>query len=166
MMSYLPGIRLTFLLVFLFSVAAMASMLYMQYAMGLPPCALCVTQRILMMGLGFTALAAAIHNPKHWGRHVYAGVGLGFALGGVYIANHHRWIQGLPEDQVPACGPGLGYLWENFPILDVLKLLLRGDGNCADVQWTFLSLSIPAWALVGFIGLALVFVWQLLRQRA
>jgi disulfide bond formation protein DsbB len=163
MTNYLPGMRLCFLLVFIFSVGAMASMLYMQHVMGLPPCALCITQRIFMMGLGFTALIAAIHNPKLWGRRVYAVVGLAFSGGGVFFANHHRWLQNLPEDQVPACGPGLDYLWENFPVLDALKLLLRGDGNCAEVQWTFLTLSIPEWALVAFIGLGGVFIWQLLR---
>jgi len=166
MIRYLPGIRLCFLLLFLFSVGAIASMLYMQHVMGLPPCALCITQRVFMIALGITALIAAIHNPRTWGHRVYAGVGLGFALGGVYFANHHRWLQSLPEDQVPACGPGLNYLLENFPLMEALQLLLRGDGNCAEVQWTFLSLSIPQWALVGFIGLSAIFIWQMLRSKA
>jgi len=165
MAKFLPGIRVCFLLIFLFSVGAMASMLYMQYAMDLLPCALCITQRICMIALGLVALVAAIHNPVGWGRRVYASAGLLAALGGVYIANHHRWIQSLPDDQVPSCGPGLGYLWENFPILDVLKLLLRGDGNCHDIVWQFLGLSITGWSLVAFSGLSVVFIWQLIRPR-
>ena len=143
----------------------MASMLYMQHAMGLLPCALCVTQRVFMIALGVVALIAGIHNPKGWGRRVYAVLGLVASLGGTYFANHHRWIQSLPEDQVPACGPGLDYMLENFPITQVLELLLRGDGNCHDILWTFLGLSIPGWSLVGFASLSAVFLWQLLRHR-
>ena len=165
MNQFLPGTRLGFLIIFLGCFAAIASMLYMQYVMGLEPCALCVTQRVAMITAGTVALIAFIHNPKAWGRRVYAGLGLASALGGAYIANHHRWLQGLPEDQVPTCGPGLGYLWENFPILDVLKLLLRGDGNCHDVLWSFLGLTIPGWSLVAFICLSGIYLWQLLRQN-
>ncbi len=117
-----------------------------------------------MISLGLVGLAAAIHNPKAWGRKVYAALGLIASLGGVYFANHHRWIQGLPEDQVPACGPGLDYMLDNFPLTQVLELLLRGDGNCHDILWTFLGLSIPGWALLGFVCLSAAFVWQIIRR--
>ncbi len=165
MKNYLPSIRLTYLLIFLFSVAAMASMLFMQYVMELEPCYLCIVQRVFMMSLGFIALLAFIHNPKDWGRRVYALLGLAVSLGGVFFAIRHVWIQNLPEDQVPVCGPGFDYLWENFPILEVTQLLMRGDGNCHEVVWSFLGLSIPGWSAIGFTGISLVYVWQILRSK-
>ena len=44
-------------------------------------------------------------------------------------------------------------------------MLLQGDGNCAEVQWTFLSLSIPAWTLLCFLFLALLGVSQIMRKN-
>ena len=165
MTRYLPGIRLCFFLIFLFSVCAMASMLYMQYGMGFEPCYLCIVQRVFMIGLGLVALLAAIHNPKHWGRRIYAGLGGAVAIGGAFFAGRHVWIQNLPEDQVPVCGPGYDYLRENFPIIEVAKLLMRGDGNCHEIVWSFLGLSIPGWSFVGFTCITVVFAWQLLRSK-
>ena len=165
MTKFLPGLRLTYFLIFVFSVLAMASMLFMQYVMELEPCYLCIVQRVFMIGLGLVALLAAIHNPATWGRKVYALLGLAVSMGGLFFAGRHVWIQNLPEDQVPMCGPGFDYLWENFPLLEVTQLLMRGDGNCHEVVWSFLGLSIPGWALVGFGGISLVYGWQLLRSR-
>ena len=74
-------------------------------------------------------------------------------------------LQNLPEDQVPACGPSLEYMLDTLPLSETFKLVMMGDGNCADVQWTFLGLSIPEQALVLFVGLLLVNLWQLLRSN-
>ena len=41
-------------------------------------------------------------------RFVAAGIGAG-------IAGRHVWLQHLPPDQVPACGPGLSYMVESMP---------------------------------------------------
>ena len=165
MIQFVPSIRLCFWLIFLFSVTAMAAMLFMQYGMELEPCYLCIVQRVFMIGLGVVALVAAVHNPQSWGRRVYALLGLGLSLGGVFFAGRHVWIQNLPEDQVPVCGPGFDYLWENFPLLEVTQLLMRGDGNCHEVVWSFLGLSIPGWSIIGFSFVSLVYLWQLLRVK-
>lgn len=165
MLNYLPPIRLTNWLIFLFAVLAMASMYYMQFVMDLVPCPLCITQRLFMIALGLIGLVAALHHPKKLGQRVYAAIGLLFSAGGWFFAFRHVQLQNLPEDQVPACGPSLSYLMENFPLMDAIEVLLRGDGNCAEVVWTFLGLSIPGWSLVGFSAITLVFVWQLLRRQ-
>ena len=115
------------------------------------------------MAVGVVALIAAIHNPGKTGLRVYALLQSLAALTGIAVAGRHVWIQSLPEDQVPACGPGLKYMFENFPLMNALKLLLRGDGNCAVIDWTFLGLSIPAWVLICCIGLLALNVWQFLR---
>lgn len=152
------------LVIFLGCSGLILTALYMQHAMALIPCALCITQRVFVMLVGLTALAACIHNPDRHGRRIYAALGIIGALIGGGFSARHVWLQSLPEDLVPACGPGLGYLLENFPLQQAISVLLQGDGNCATVEWTFLSLSIPAWTLVAFAGLVAINVLQLLRR--
>ena len=66
------------------------------------------------------------------------------------------WLQSLPEDQVPACGPPADYLFEVLDFSEALSMLLQGDGNCAEVQWTLLGISIPGWTLLGFVVLVIM----------
>jgi disulfide bond formation protein DsbB len=71
----------------------------------------------------------------------------------------------LPEDQVPACGPGFSYMLDNFPLMDTLNFLLKGDGNCAEVSWRFLGIfSIPELALMGFVALFSLCLYQAFRK--
>jgi disulfide bond formation protein DsbB len=153
----------------LFIVLAVAGLLatgyYMQFVMHLEPCMLCMSQRLCFMGLGLMALLALAHNPAGVGRKVYGLLGVLFAVGGGLLASRQLWLQSLPKDQVPACGPGLDYVLQTFPFLEAVEIMLRGDGNCAQVDWTFLGLSIAGWSWIWFVGFAGVLVWQALRRN-
>lgn len=139
---------------FLACVAGMAFALYLQYYKGYEPCPMCIFQRVAMIASGVFFLAAAIHGPKAWGRWVYAALaGLAATAGGL-ISARHVWLQSLPEDQVPACGPTLAYLMDMFPLKEVVTMILKGDGNCAKIDAQWLGLSLPMWTLIAFIGLA------------
>ena len=81
------------------------------------------------------------------------------SLSGVAVAGRHIWIQNLPKDQVPACGPGLEYMLETMPLANVWKELMHGSGECAAKGWTFLTLGIPEWSLLCYIALG---VWAVL----
>ncbi len=140
-------------LIFMACVCAMLCALYFQYVMGLPPCPLCITQRVFICLVGVLAFMALIHNPKASGINFYAVLTGLSAAAGAFFAGRQVWLQSLPEDQVPACGPPLDYIMNNFPILDALQVLLAGDGNCAEVTWRFIGLSMPSWVLIIFIGL-------------
>ena len=96
---------------------------------------------------------------------IYAGLTMLAAIAGGSFSSRQLYLQGLPEDQVPACGPGLSYMLEAFPLNQTLTAMLTGDGNCAEVVWTFLGLSIPAWTLVAFISVAGSALYLLLRER-
>ncbi len=133
---------------------AMGFALYLQYVEGLEPCAMCVFQRVAMLGCGLFFLLGAIHGPSGRGRWVYSGLAASAALVGLGIAARHVWLQSLPADQVPACGPALNYLMDVMPVWEVVQTILRGDGNCAVIDWRFLGLSLPAWTGVGFFLLA------------
>lgn len=162
----LPGIRATFALIAAGCLGLIVTALYLQEILGLHPCPLCITQRIFVILVGLTALIAAIHMPARTGRLIYASLGALFAIIGAGVSARHVWIQHLPADQVPACGPGLEYMFETFPIMEALALLFQGDGNCAEVVWQFLGLSIPSWTLIAFVGLLALNLWQGLRARA
>ena len=138
---------------------------YLQYFEGQDPCPLCLLQRGCYYGIGLALAAGAIHGPARLGARIYAGAAFLFALGGIVTAARQVWLQHLPPDQVPACGPDLFYMVENFPLARTLQLLLRGSGQCAEVHWRFLGLSIAEWSLACFAGLALCALWLAFRKK-
>ncbi|WP_049631049.1 disulfide bond formation protein B [Cellvibrio sp. pealriver] len=159
----IPGIRTTNLIIFLTCTAMMLAAAYMEHVMKMVPCSLCITQRGFVVLTGIIALIAAIHNPALTGRRVYAVLGIISPILGACFAGRQLWLQSLPADQVPACGPGLSYMFEVFPFMEAMKLLLQGDGNCAHVD-KILGVSLAAWTLIAFIGLAVVNLYQLIRK--
>lgn len=141
---------------FLVCALMMAFALYSQHIGGLNPCPLCVFQRIAVIGLGLVFLAAAIHDPARLGKRIYAGIIVVIAAGGIAVAGRHLWLQSLPPDQVPTCGPPLDYILDAFPLAQALSMIFEGSGECAVVDWTFAGLSMPAWVLISllFLGAA------------
>ena len=147
--------RPLFLGAFLICVALMATALTFQYAMKLEPCPLCILQRMFVIALGGVMLVAAVHNPALTARRVYGVLIVVLGVFGMVVAGRHVWLQNLPADQVPECGPGLEYLLDAFPLAEALSIVFRGSGECADVQWVFLGLTIPGWTLVIFTAFTL-----------
>jgi disulfide bond formation protein DsbB len=145
----------------------MSFALYAEHQLLMEPCPLCVFQRIAVISMGIVFLLLAIHNPAPgWANRIYL-VLLDLAvLGGIVVAGRHVWLQNLPPDKLPSCGPGLGYMLENFPLGNALKQVFSGSGECATVDWSFLGLSMPAWVLVCVTGLAGIGLWNnFLRLR-
>ncbi|HUR40263.1 MAG TPA: disulfide bond formation protein B [Verrucomicrobiae bacterium] len=141
---------------FVACVGAMAFALYLEHFQNLEPCPMCMFQRVAMVAAGLVFLAGAIHGPHQAGRWVYAVLAAAMAGGGVFIAARHVWLQGLPPDQVPACGPTLDYLMNVLPLTEVIRTIISGDGNCAKIDAAFLGVSLPGWTLVAFVGLVLL----------
>jgi disulfide bond formation protein DsbB len=151
--SRLPSRRALNALGFAVCAALVGYALYAQHVGGLQPCPLCVFQRIALIALGLVLLAAAVHAPGARGARLYGVLAGVCALAGIAVAGRHLWLQSLPPEAVPACGPGLGYLLDTFPLAEALKQVFSGSGECAVVDWTFLGLSMPGWLLVWFIAL-------------
>lgn len=153
--------RIVFSLIFVVCAALLAVAFYMEYVMLLDPCPLCWLQRYAFMAVGLVSLLAAVHNPAGWGGRFY---GLLMALlsgAGLGLASRQLWLQSLPADQVPSCGPSVDYLLDILPLREVLSIAIRGTGDCAEVLWRFLGLSIAGWTAIFFtlitvIGLAIL----------
>ena len=139
----------------LFCLAAVSALLgygyYAQHVLYLDPCPLCITQRAFYFGIGIAALVGLLGASRSGWRRGAASLAGICAVGGIVTAGRQVWLQHLPKDQVPECGPGLQYWLENMPALETLSLLFRGDGNCAEVQWTFLGFSMGEWSLAWFV---------------
>lgn len=139
---------------FAFCAGVLCFAYYLQFYKGLEPCPLCILQRVAYIATGLIFLIAAIHNARRIMSRIYAVLIAAAGLTGAGIAARHVWIQHLPPDQVPECGPGLDYMLEVFPLSQALKMAFTGSGECAEVVWTFLGLSVPEWSLLCFLGLA------------
>jgi len=163
-MPFIPSPRLTNLGIFLFTVVAMLLALWLQHYQHLEPCPLCIFQRVAMMATGAVALLAFLHGPARLGRRIYAGLTALATAAGIAVAGRHVWLQHLPPNEVPSCGPGLDYWLDTFPLFDVVGKVLRGSGECAVIDWVFLGISLPGWTLIVFVGLATLAVWQLVRR--
>ncbi len=161
----LPNIRTTFLGLGLAAALLMVIALYFQYVLKQIPCPLCITIRVFVILGGVASFIAYFASAKGVARRVFASLNVVFASVAAGVSARMVWLQNLPADQVPACGPDLTYLWENFPLMEALDVLFRGDGNCAEVTWQLLGLSIAGWTLVACLGLVLINLWQLLRKE-
>jgi disulfide bond formation protein DsbB len=137
---------------------------FLQFVKGLEPCPLCLLQRGFFYGVLLVFLIAAVHGPRGKSGIVYGVLGALVAAGGAAIASRQVWLQHLPADKVPQCGPDLFFMLENFPLAQTLKKLVSGTGECAVVDWTFLGLSIAEWSLAWFVALALYAAWLAWRS--
>jgi disulfide bond formation protein DsbB len=137
---------------------------YLQYAQGLEPCPLCMVQRGFFMSVMALFIIAALHGPGRVGTWIYAVLIVLLAAGGAAAASRQVWLQHLPADKVPQCGPDLFFMLENMPLSRTLQKLIQGSGECAAVDWTFLGLSIAGWSLVWFTVLAVYALWLAARR--
>src|SRR3990167_8284774 len=130
--------------------------LWIQTRYNLEPCPLCISQRIVFMALGVLFLLAAIFNKY---LKFFAALQVLAALGGAGVAIRHWWIQAHRESMIADCGVGFDYMFENFPLEKALKLVFKGTGDCAAIDWTFLGLTIPQLSLIAFVGFGIYAVY-------
>jgi disulfide bond formation protein DsbB len=157
--------RFSFAVGFLVCAALMGFALYAEYVWEMTPCPLCIFQRVGFIVMGVFFLLGALHAPRGGLRWVYAaGVWLG-AVFGIVVAGRHLWIQSLPADQIPSCGPPLDYMFSAFPFAKVLRMVFTGSGECATVE-PVLGLPMPAWTLLWFVLLAALTVVAVRRKAS
>lgn len=159
--------NLQIFLVIMTAIGMSFALFFLQRYMGFSPCPLCIFQRIGLMIMGGFALIAALLNPKSMALRLILWLGSLAGIGwATIVAGRHVWLQHLPADQVPSCGPGLDYWIDTLPMQQVLKEVFAGSGECASIEWTFLGLSIPEQSLILFSILILthlLILWRIVR---
>jgi disulfide bond formation protein DsbB len=53
---------------------------------------------------------------------------------------------------------------DTLPIGEALSVIFTGSGECADIKWQFLGLSMPAWVLIIVVGVGIAGIWNNLRR--
>jgi disulfide bond formation protein DsbB len=137
---------------------------YLEGILYLEPCPLCMVDRAILVLIGLIALIALMHNSSGIMLWMYTGLGSLFTGLGIAVSARHIWLQGLPPDQVPECGPDLSYMLDVFPLAEVIKKVLSGSGQCAEVSWTFLGLTIPQQTLLLFVLLLVMIIFAHIMQ--
>jgi disulfide bond formation protein DsbB len=160
--------RHLFLAIFLACAGLMAFGLYLQHALNLEPCPMCILQRYAYVATAVIALVAALHGAGRVGAALYGAlIAIAAGMGGG-VAGRQVWLQHHPTPALD-CGPDLNSMLESFPLSQALPRIFKGEGDCAKVVWKFLGLSIPEWALFWFVLLAAAGLYLLLvrsRHRA
>ncbi len=142
--------------------AALTQALVFEHAFNMPPCPLCLMQRIWIFVAGAWAYLALLHNPRlgiyPMATGISAVIGAGFSI-------RQLWLQSLPEGEAPACGPGTDYMIANFPLSEVLQAMMSGTGDCAKVSWSLFGITLPGWAMICFVVILVLAVCQWRRKR-
>lgn len=130
--------------------------IYAERYLGFVPCPLCMFQRVGMGILGLVFMVAALHRAGRTGAMVYGALTLLAAAATTWVAGRHVWVQHQPPGTVPSCGAPLDSLLQMFPLLEVIRRVMTGGGECGVIDWTLLGLSMPAWVLIMAVTLGLV----------
>lgn len=154
------------LVIFLIVGSLLGYAAYSMKILGLEPCTLCITQQFFYCLIGISSFVSFLQNPGVTISRVYSFFISLFAIAGIWISGRQIWLQGLPEDEVPLCGPPLEYIIDVFPFADVLNALFMGDGNCAEIPWQFLGLSMAGWSFIWFLVIFFLSVILLIKSRA
>lgn len=138
---------------------------YFQLRLGLVACPLCMFQRVALAAIAVLCLIGILLQAgKTLGKILAFLISLS-ALSGLAIAGRQTWLQHLPADQVPECGPDLAFMMEAFPIMEVITTVLSGSGECAEVQWRFIGFSMAEWMVFIFAVMLLVSVRLLFKKE-
>jgi protein dithiol:quinone oxidoreductase len=139
--------------------------IYSEKVLNYVPCPLCMFQRVCIVTLGIVFLVAGLHRARRAGSIVYAVLIFIAAGATTWVAGRHVWIQHQPYGSVPSCGAPLDALVEMFPMMEVIKRVMTGGGECGAIDWTFLGLSMPEWVLIAGVTLGLAGIANNLARR-
>ena len=160
----ISGKRIVLLLIFLICTTVIGYALYLQLVINLLPCPFCIAQRIAYWLVGLTAIFAFIHNPRGLGRKIYYSFITVFSLSGLVLALHHSWIIRYPE--AFQCGISAEEEFLNgLSIANWWPSMFEANGDCADVKWEFMSLTIPNWSVIFFLFILITSVYMLFTSR-
>ncbi|AWA42129.1 disulfide bond formation protein B [Pseudomonas sp. 22105] len=156
--------RSLFFMAFTAGILALGASYYLEYAIGLVPCSLCLVQRLFMSALTVFCGVAAIHGPQRFGLSMYWITVLLSSLGGMTAAWRQVLLQGDSLQRLAHCTPDPQELFSSLPWLCALMRMFNDTADCTELSWTLFDLSIPEWSLLFFVGMSILAAYQLLRQ--
>lgn len=130
--------------------------LYAQHVLGYEPCPLCIFQRYGINSLGVALLLAAglaLLSGRRWAGIVSVVLILLSTALAAGVAGRHVYVQAQPAGTYESCGASLEWMLEINPLLDVVRKVLTAPGDCANIDWSFLGLAMPAWVLLWALAL-------------
>ncbi len=138
--------------------------LYLQHAVGLEPCPMCIVQRYALIGVALlSAVAAAV--PLGLPRWIAVAGVAGVAGFGAFVAARQSWLQWYPPD-VLTCGRDFYGMIESFPLKRAVPMIFKGSGDCSKVDWSFLGLTIANWSFVCFMAVLVLTALLWWRRQA
>lgn len=156
--AYLPESRLPWLFLALITFSLEAAALTFQYGFDLAPCIMCIYQRTAVLGLFFAGMIGTV-APKQFFVRLLAFIVWGIsAIWGYLLANEHLAMQ---QNTDPFAFAGCAFE-PNFPSFMPLHhwfpWFFEATGDCGQISWQFLGLSMPAWMEVIFVLFSLAFI--------
>ncbi|GAC1410226.1 MAG: disulfide bond formation protein B [Burkholderiaceae bacterium] len=161
MTTYMTSSKPLLLLVALISAALLGIALYLQLAMKMLPCPLCVLQRYAFAVLALGCFLGALVPRGASG--FFARFGIMTAVVGAGIAGWHLWVKAHPA---VSCGiDPLETSLNMIPSARLFPLLFQADGLCTTDYPPIMGLSIPQWSLFWFIVFAALLMTSVMRPR-
>lgn len=153
-----------FLFILIACVALLGYAQYLQHFEDLLPCPLCVAQRLAYWLIGITACLRLLHQPKNSMVGIYAIFLMLFSFSGALVAARHVWLIRFPESFECGISPEEAFL-NSLPLAAWWPSMFEANGDCAHINWTFLSLTIPDWSLATFICFSVLAIYMLVVRR-
>lgn len=137
--------RLSWILLFGFILFFLACAYTFQHVMDLAPCVMCIYERVAMIGIGIAALLGSIYpssKPIRWSAIL---MWAGSSYKGMMLAIEHVSYQ---NNIFATCSPLIFPKWA--PLNTWFPRFFEATGDCSEIVWQFLTLSMPQWLVVIF----------------
>lgn len=168
MLSFFKQISLgrgAWLLLMLSALSLELCALFFQHGMDLPPCVMCIYERLAMLGIlaaGFIGMIAPNNLIIRWLALICWG---GSAAWGLMLSIEHVGYQFPDPNDLfgKTCDIFVSFpTW--LPLNQWFPLVFEAYGTCSDVVWRFLSLSMPQWLVIVFFLMLVVFAIVVFSQ--
>ncbi len=130
----------------------------------LSPCPLCILQRWIFSLLFLVFFVGSFRINTKPKAQFYGITTLTISLLGIVLSGRHLWLIYHPAQEIGVCAPNLFYLFKQRPMIEGVRTLFWGSGDCATMAGTFWGISLPLWTLIGFLLLAIISLWQTIRN--
>jgi disulfide bond formation protein DsbB len=128
--------------------------LFFQHVMDLAPCVMCIYERVAMLGIGGAALVGIIAPKMKLFRYIGLIGWLVASIQGFQLASQHVNYQMNPS---PFATCDIFVRFPNWaPLNEWLPQMFEAYGDCSDIVWQWLGLSMPQWLVIIYAVSAIV----------